>query len=54
MKKFEFEHEKIDYSGINAYWLGQASKLAYLNQDQILNTVKTWGLNKMNIIKFMI
>jgi len=51
MTDFEFEHGTTEYSSINAYWLGMASKLAYLKKQKIKKTVENWGLDNFEFIE---
>ena len=50
MKDFEFEHELTSYSAKNAYWMGQASKLAYANPAKISEVVQSWGLDQFEFV----
>lgn len=40
---FAFNHEMRNYDRTNAYWLGQAAKLAYADPTTITQTTQSWG-----------
>lgn len=44
MQRFNIDHTSTAYSAVNAFWLGQAAKLAYSSEQDIATTTASWGL----------